>query len=231
MDKLLLWKKIKNNGATRKRRRDLVANIISPKTTKIVPSRDSAEKSVQVDIDDYEQSQIENNEEFETEPEIEINIDNNSAWESELDDDFDVTNISETIENRNVLLKQSLAHWSASHGITLEALGNLLKMLSENIPEIQLPKDPRSIVKTPSMKTVLIPDNFGGSYWHYGLEKALKNSLDCFKYSPMVELNINFDGLPVFKTSRAEFWPILFNIHGKPEIPPMVIGIYFGKGW
>lgn len=78
-----------------------------------------------------------------------------------------LSNTAERIENRNLLLKQGLAHWSALHGITREALGNLLNILNENIPEIDLPKDPRSITKTPTAKIVLSYDNFGGEYWHY----------------------------------------------------------------
>lgn len=37
------------------------------------------------------------------------------------------------------------------------------------------------------------------------------------------------DGLPIYKSSKDEFWPILFNIFEMPEIKPMVIGIYCGK--
>lgn len=43
-----------------------------------------------------------------------------------------------------------------------------------------------------------------------------------------IDLTFNIDGLPLHKSSKFEFWPILFNIHNMPNINPMVIGIYCG---
>lgn len=45
-----------------------------------------------------------------------------------------------------------------------------------------------------------------------------------------ISCNINLDGLPIYKSSRYEFWPILFNIYEFPKLKPMIIGIYCGKG-
>lgn len=45
-----------------------------------------------------------------------------------------------------------------------------------------------------------------------------------------ISLNIHLDGLPLFKSSKDELWPILFfNIQEYPRIKPMVIGVYHGK--
>ncbi|EAT34372.1 AAEL013379-PA [Aedes aegypti] len=43
-----------------------------------------------------------------------------------------------------------------------------------------------------------------------------------------VSLNINIDGLPIYKNSANHFWPIIANIHESPHIPPMILGIYYG---
>lgn len=43
-------------------------------------------------------------------------------------------------------------------------------------------------------------------------------------------MDINIDGLPVYKSSRQEFWPILCKIHELPFVKPLVIGIYSGLG-
>lgn len=93
-----------------------------------------------------------------------------------------------------------------------------------------LPKHSKTITKTNRNKVQVENDTYGGSYWHYGLEKALVNCLEKTDYVPVVHLNINIDGLPLFKSSRREVWPILFNIHEKKYIQPMVVGIYSGKG-
>lgn len=44
-----------------------------------------------------------------------------------------------------------------------------------------------------------------------------------------ISIKINIDGLPVYKSSKDEFWPILFNIEEAPGLPPMIIGVYSGK--
>lgn len=46
----------------------------------------------------------------------------------------------------------------------------------------------------------------------------------------MISLNINIDGLPIFKGSKTVFWPVLFKIKEMPHIESMVIGIYSGPG-
>lgn len=45
----------------------------------------------------------------------------------------------------------------------------------------------------------------------------------------IVYLNLNFDGLSTFKSTKKEFWPILCNLYGKPEIEPFIVGIYYGS--
>ena len=41
-------------------------------------------------------------------------------------------------------------------------------------------------------------------------------------------INVSIDGLPLFKSSNLQFWPILFNIHEMPEVPVMIAAIYCG---
>ncbi|XP_045767783.1 uncharacterized protein LOC123869091 [Maniola jurtina] len=43
-----------------------------------------------------------------------------------------------------------------------------------------------------------------------------------------ISLNVNIDGLPLFKSSKHQVWPILCNIHEYPNIPPLVVGVYEG---
>lgn len=38
------------------------------------------------------------------------------------------------------------------------------------------------------------------------------------------------DGLPVCNSSRKQFWPILCKIIEKPDIKPLIVGIYAGNG-
>lgn len=45
---------------------------------------------------------------------------------------------------------------------------------------------------------------------------------------PVISLNINIDGLPAFKSSKLQLWPILCNVYEIPELRPIVVGIYSG---
>lgn len=233
---LASWKRIKNNGNTAKKRRELLNKIISPDVNQIenkVPSANNQEKNHTEHVDNAEILFQENHEPTsQNESESESENDNECAinWEIELEDDF-ISNNSEIIDDRHILFKQSLAYWSGLHGIKREALNDLLCLLNETLPDLNLPKDSRTIKKTPTEKTIISEDTFGGSYWHYGLANALNKCLAHIEHCQEVLLNVNIDGLPLFRSSRVEFWPILFNIHGKPEVPPMAIGIYCGKGW
>lgn len=44
-----------------------------------------------------------------------------------------------------------------------------------------------------------------------------------------IEININIDGLPLYKSATDQFWPILVNVHKMPHIKPMIIGLFYGK--
>lgn len=69
----------------------------------------------------------------------------------------------------------------------------------------------------------------GGQYWHYGLEVCIRDFFHDVKNDEEIYIRINIDGLPIFNSSKNEFWPIIFTIDNlNPK--PMIIGIYYGKG-
>lgn len=68
----------------------------------------------------------------------------------------------------------------------------------------------------------------GAWYWHQGLEFCLKSVLKHLKNPLTISININIDGLPIYKSSMKNFWPILFNIQEFPDIKPLIIGIFYG---
>ena len=41
-------------------------------------------------------------------------------------------------------------------------------------------------------------------------------------------MTVNIDGLPICRSSKTEFWPILCAIDEMPDIPIMVVGVYSG---
>lgn len=88
------------------------------------------------------------------------------------------------------------------------------------IPQI-LPTDPRTILATP--RNVNIKEIEGGEYWHNGIANSVIKILNSWDEAPdEISLNINFDGSPIFKSSKHEFWPILCNIHENTGIKPLL---------
>ncbi len=50
------------------------------------------------------------------------------------------------------------------------------------------------------------------------------------KQSKNINLVFNIDGIPIFNSSPVEFWPILCLISEEPDLRPLTIALYRGKG-
>ena len=99
-----------------------------------------------------------------------------------------------------------------------------------------LPKHPRTLLNTnTSVVTREVP---GGVYCHVGIENGIndqissQSSVTC----EQVVLQINIDGLPLYKSSSSQMWPILGMIENyrdfgesKQHSSPFIIGIFHGK--
>lgn len=66
--------------------------------------------------------------------------------------------------------------------------------------------------------------------WHYGLKKALFNSLPVRKVaSTLLPLNVNIDGVPMFKSFWEQFSPILVNVKEILNMAALTDGMFCGK--
>lgn len=136
---------------------------------------------------------------------------------------------SETEYEKNLIFRNNLKRWAINKNISLEALKQLLAVVNQRFPGV-LPVDPRTLLQT--KRNIVIKKIDGGEYWHKGLIEPLKDIINFvwLEIPESIKLNLNFDGLPIFNSSKKEFWPILCNICEKPEIEPIVVGIYYGSG-
>lgn len=75
----------------------------------------------------------------------------------------------------------------------------------------------------------LLLDEEGSLYWHQGLEQCLRKCLKDLKSNILININLNIDGLPIFRSAKKCIWPILFNIYEYPLIKPMAIGVFYGE--
>lgn len=154
---------------------------------------------------------------------MEQSMDNYSEIvESESSSDEDEANL-------NLLFRNNIKKWAIDKNISQSALKKLIQIINGRFPDL-LPQDPRTILRTATevnIKSIEIDCE----YWHNGLLHQLITLFDNMLDIPdILSLVINFDGLPIYKSSKNEFWPILCAIYEYPDLHPFVIGIYYGSG-
>ena len=67
-------------------------------------------------------------------------------------------------------------------------------------------------------------------YVYFGLKKSIMNNLvNGNVKTNVISLSINIDGLPLFKSSRMQFWPILGIFHEVKMKWPFLIEIFCGN--
>lgn len=76
---------------------------------------------------------------------------------------------------------------------------------------LDLPKDYRALMHTP--RTINISSAAGGEFWYNGIAVNLRNIFRDSKENQTICLSFNMDGLPISKSSKKHFWPILSTIH------------------
>lgn len=115
-------------------------------------------------------------------------------------------------EHESELVAERIKRWALEHRIKKRALNSLLKILtSAGLSGLNV--DSRTLLRTP--RFIPIHHLAGGKFWHNGIQKCLELMYAKLNADTDVKLNINIDGLPLFKSSKIEFWPILGNVHGK----------------
>lgn len=128
-----------------------------------------------------------------------------------------ITEKSETVEHdepnndRADIFKNKLKNWSMKHRISAQAINELLQILIFAGFHF-LPKDSRTMMGTPKQLTIKTLSH--GRMWYNGVEKCLENVHLLLNISKLT-LDWNFDGLPIFKSSNVQFWPILASVRGK----------------
>ncbi|KAG1693759.1 hypothetical protein GQR58_006991 [Nymphon striatum] len=126
-------------------------------------------------------------------------------------------------------LAASLCEWVSQFNISLTAIQMLLSILRIYHP--LLPKDPRTLLKT---KTSYDVANVGGGFYHhFGIETSVMSEIQTNSQVEILDiqsvcLQLNVDGLPLFKSSNTQFWPILGRIVKPYESKPFPIGIFSG---
>ena len=143
-----------------------------------------------------------------------------SESDSELSDSDEVLNLAEC-----------LAEWVRQFDISRAAVTSLLHLLHRYHPS--LPIDGRTLLHTP--RSTAVKEMAGNaSYRHIGIQANIEklyaaNPNDTCFTTGSLELQINVDGLPIFKSSSFQLWPILGLVKGSSDELPFTVGIYGGN--
>lgn len=138
--------------------------------------------------------------------------------------------VSQETENSGVDLKSQLRHWATvQYKIPHNAIDSLLKILSPICPE--LPKDSRTLLQTPKHVETLSLES--GELVYIGLLIQLKSQLKLLGHTKIdkreILISFNVDGLPLFKSSNVQLWPILGLIKNYTNAKPFAIAIFCGR--
>ena len=153
----------------------------------------------------------------------------------------DEANFGENVGNEPKKLSAELAEWAVEYNIRHQAINGLLKRLSRF--DRTLPKDARTLFTrnakvTDSIRPMRDMHGNGGEYIYFGMEKQLNQMLTNGLGNLIPDANIyllfNVDGLPLYKSSSKQFWPILCKVEQNDEIssknfPPFPVAIFCGN--
>ena len=122
--------------------------------------------------------------------------------------------------------EDELRQWALEYRLTHRALNGLLTILRKQ--GHLLPVDCRTLLATPQHNTR--EPKCGGQYKYYGLEKGICRFLsDAEKESNernYVHLSVNVDGIPLFRSSSVQFWPILVKCG---HLNPFIVAMFSGQ--
>ena len=91
--------------------------------------------------------------------------------------------------------------------------------------------DPRTLLNT--VRKCNVKNIAGGLYYHLGIASSISEILSPLCLSPgdidSVSIQITVAGLPLFKSSNTQHWPILGKLLNPQVQEPFIIGIFCGS--
>ncbi|KYM97838.1 hypothetical protein ALC62_11463 [Cyphomyrmex costatus] len=123
----------------------------------------------------------------------------------------------------------NLRKLAIDNNLTHAALNKILELIHPAYPF--LPCTARNLLRTPRKLETISFDN--GEMYYFGVEKCLTHKLQSGQLNKeilTINLIINIDGLPLFKSSRTELWPILGRSDDLVDSRPFMIACFCGEG-
>lgn len=155
---------------------------------------------------------------------IEDEEDFNTTSSDSLELSSDEDDINACNAEENVSFESELGEWQSLHKVTREALNHLLDILRKQ--GHKLPKDFRTLMKTP--RQINSREFCGGENLYFGVETGLLKIVS--RHSAQFSgqglcISFNIDGVPLFKSTNVQLWPILCSVKG---FEPFVVALFCG---
>jgi len=122
-------------------------------------------------------------------------------------------------------LKDKIKNWFIEHRPSRKCLEGLLAILYDE--GLDVPKSAATLIG--KSEKIVVRNVMPGSYCHIGVEKQLKSFEFILQKYDKIDIDLNIDGIPIFKSSRVQLYPILAKIVNiKETINPFPVGVYIG---
>ncbi|XP_049293031.1 uncharacterized protein LOC125768845 [Anopheles funestus] len=163
-------------------------------------------------------------------PVMSSNIDSDHVNTDCDSDDDDITAGGEGVYNflDKMSLNEAIRYWAIIGNLPRSSLNMLLAILRKKL-NLDLPKDARTFLKTPTRIGLEVQQISGGDFWYQGVETVLRGYFR--NVVPEVEtfsLQVSIDGLPLFRSSSRQLWPILIKVEELPDAPVMLVAVFCG---
>ena len=133
--------------------------------------------------------------------------------------------------------------WALSENVTQQALSTLLPTLRKYLPSENIPLKPKTLFRSVGKKVSIIKIGTG-QYSYFGVQHAIEQkdrssvkicklpnlpSFSGFNASKILTITVVIDGLPISRSSRKQFWPLLVKVYQSVNLTPAVVALWFGK--
>jgi len=103
-------------------------------------------------------------------------------------------------------VKDDLREWVIHHNISQCAATSLLHIWNKHHSGDSLPCDSRTLLQTPTSSDILELSD-GSKCVYIGIANALISGCDVSKLPFEIKIDVNVDGVPLFKSSAQQLWP------------------------
>jgi len=144
-----------------------------------------------------------------------------------------------SIEKENIIARpekeltfvEKLADSCSRTNMNHVQINSILSVLRQHKCLARLPKDARSLLKTPRHR--IIPRTVHpGEYIHIGIKSNILNMLSKTADTDIpstILFDFSTDGANIYKNVQYDIYPIQFRIPNIPDRSPMIAGLYAGK--